>query len=152
LTAVGSSSFRGVAAVIATAIASSVLGFLVLVFSGQLDLAAMRSPLEELPDIAAIVLIWAPAFALIPAAILGWLVERPKAAGMIARRSGGLAVHLALSIAAALLLWLLFRIVYYVTNSTPQIMDGPSLGLLALVGLCSGIAWWLLVVEPGRRE
>lgn len=151
MTAAGSSNVRGIAAVITTAIAASMLGFLVLIFSGQLDLTGIRNPLEELPVIAAIVLIWAPAFALIPAAILGWLVERPKAARMIARRSGGLAAHLALSIAAGLLLWLLFRVVYYLTNSTPQIMDGPSLGLLALVGLCSGIAWWFMVVEPGRR-
>ena len=143
---------RGFMAVVATAIASSILGFLVLALSGQLDLAAMRNPATELPVIAAIVLFWVPAFAFVPAAILGWLVERPKAASMIARRSGGLVPHLALSVLVAILLWLLFRSALYVTNSTPQFMDAPSLVLLGLVGLCSGIAWWLMVVEPGRRE
>ncbi|MGI8611360.1 MAG: hypothetical protein ACR2KH_03670 [Sphingomicrobium sp.] len=143
---------RGVMAAAATAIASSILGFIVLVLSGQLDLAAMRDPATELPVIAAIVLFWVPAFAFVPAAILGWFVERPKAATMIARRSGGLIPHLALSVVAAMLLWLLFRSALYVTNSTPQFMDAPSLVLLGLVGVCSGTAWWLMVVEPGRRE
>ena len=139
-------------AAVATAIASSILGFLVLALSGQLDLAAMRDPATELPVVAAIVLLWVPAFAFVPAAILGWFVERPKAANMIARRSGGLVLHLALSVAAALLLWVLFRALLVLIDSTPQFMDAPSLGLLGLVGLCSGIAWWLMVVEPGRRK
>ena len=143
---------RGFAAVVAASVASSVLGFLILVITGPLDVAGMRDPVMDLAVVAAVVLIWAPAFAFIPAAILGWFVERPKAQRMIARRSGGLAAHLALSTAAALLLWLLFRIVLYVTNSSPQLMDGPSLGLLILVGLCSGLAWWVMVVEPGRSE
>jgi hypothetical protein len=128
------------------------LGFLILVVTGPLDFAGMRDPVMELAVVAAVVLFWAPAFALIPAAILGWFVERPKAQRMIARRSGGLGPHLAMSIGAALLLWLLFRLGLLVTNSTPHFMDGPSLALLVLVGLCSGMAWWLMVVEPGRSE
>ena len=148
----GQSRSRGFAAVVAASVASSVLGFLILVVTGPLDFAGMRDPVMELAVVAAVVLIWAPAFAFIPAAILGWFVERPKAQRMIARRSGGLAPHLAVSIVAALLLWLLFRLGLLVTNSTPQFMDGPSLALLALVGLCSGLSWWFLVVEPGRRE
>ena len=139
-------------AVVAAAVASSVLGFAILVVSGQLDLTAMRDPLMDLPVMAAIVLFWVPAFAFVPAAILGWLVERPKARRMIERRAGGLGAHLALSVAAALLLWLVFRIVLVVADSTPQLMDGPSMALLALVGLCSGVSWWFMVVEPGRRE
>ena len=149
-----SSAFRsrGVMAAVATAIASSILGFIVLVLSGQLNLAGMRNPLTDLPVIAAIVLFWVPAFAFVPAAILGWLVERPKAARMIARRSGGLVPHLTLSVAAALLLWLLFRTLLVMIDSTPRFMDAPSLVLLGLVGVCSGAAWWLMVVEPGRSE
>ena len=143
---------RGVMAAVATAIASSILGFIILVLSGQLDMSAMRQPATELPVIAAIVLIWVPAFAFVPAAILGWLVERPKARAMIARRSGGLAPHVVLSVAAAVLLWALFRIFLVIIDSTPRFMDAPSLALLVLVGLCSAIAWWFMVVEPGRHE
>ena len=139
-------------AVVAAAVAASVLGFLILVASGQLDLTAMRDPLMDLPVIAAVVLFWVPAFAFVPAGILGWLVERPKARRMIERRSGGLGTHLAISVAAALVLWLVFRIVLVAADSTPQLMDGPSMALLVLVGLCSGISWWLMVVEPGRGE
>lgn len=143
---------RGFVAVVAAAVASCVLGFLILVITGPLDFGGMRDPVMDLAVLAAIVLIWAPAFALVPAAILGWLVERPKAARMIARRSGGLVLHLAISVGAALLLWLLFRIGLLAADSTPQLMDGPSFAFLALIGLCSGIAWWVMVVEPGRRE
>ena len=128
------------------------LGFLILVVTGPMDFSGMRDPAMELAVVAAVVLVWAPAFAFVPAAILGWFVERPKAERMIARRSGGLPAHLVISIAAALLLWLLLRIGLFITNSTPQLMDGPSLALFTLVGLCSGIAWWLMVVEPGRAE
>jgi hypothetical protein len=143
---------RGFAAVVAASVASSVLGFLVLVVTGPMEFSGMRDPVMELAVVAAVVLLWAPAFAFIPAAILGWFVEQPKARRMIARRSGGLAPHLAMSIAAALLLWLVFRIGLLITGSTPQLMDGPSLAMFALVGLCSGAAWWLMVVEPGRAE
>ena len=143
---------RGVMAAVAASVASSILGFLVLALSGQLDLAGMRDPLTELPVVLAIMLFWVPAFAFVPAAILGWLVERPKAQAMIKRRVGGLVPHLALSVAAALLLWLVFRMLLVIADATPGFMDAPSLALLALVGLCSGIAWWWMVVEPGRRE
>ena len=139
-------------AVVAASVASSVLGFLILLVTGPLDFAGMRDPVMELAVVAAVVLFWAPAFAFIPAAILGWLVERPKAQRMIARRSGGLALQLALSVGAALLLWLLFRIVLLVADSTPQLMDPPSLALFLLIGLCSGLSWWFMVVEPGRSE
>ena len=70
--------FRGVMATVATAIASSIFGFIALVLSGQLDLSAMREPATELPVIAAIVLFWVPAFAFVPAAILGWSWSAPR--------------------------------------------------------------------------
>lgn len=151
MTAAGIRS-RGMIAVVVASVAASLLGFVILVVSGELDFSAMRDPVTELPVIAAILLIWVPAFAFVPAAILGWLVERPKSRAMIDRRAGGLLVHLFVSIAAALLLWLLFRAVLLLSESTPRLMDSLSLLLVGLVGLCSGIAWWFLVVEPGRRE
>ena len=144
--------FRSVMAAVATAIASSLLGFIVLMLFGSLDSGGMREPLKEIPVIAAIVLIWVPAFAFVPAAILGFVVERPKARAMIARRSGGLVPHMALSVAAAVLLWALFRIFLVIIKSAPRFMDAPSLALVILIGLCSAIAWWVMVVEPGRRE
>ena len=128
------------------------LGFLILVVTGPMDFSGMRDPVMELAVVAAVVLFWAPAFAFVPAAILGWFVEQPKARRMITRRSGGLAPHLAISIVAALLLWLLFRIGLLITGSSAQLMDAPSLAMFAVVGLCSGMAWWVMVVEPGRAE
>ena len=143
---------RGVVASVAAAIATSVLGFIILVLSGPLDFAGMREPLKDIPVIAAIVLFWAPAFAIIPAAILGFVVERPKARAMIARRSGGLVLHVVLSIAATVVLWAVLRAFLVVLDSSPEFMDAPSLGLFILIGLCSGISWWLMVVEPGRGQ
>ena len=135
---------------VAASVASSVLGFVLLVMF--VPKTGSHGWAEALPAIIAIVLIWAPAFALIPAGILGWLVERPKARRMIARRAGGFAAHIALSVVAAALLWLVFRIVLLLLDSTPQLMDAPSLALFALIGLCSGFSWWFLVVVPERRE
>ena len=137
-------------AVLATAVAASVLGFVLLVLFGP---STGRQPrTEDLPAIIAIVLIWAPAVALIPAGILGLIVERPKAHRMIARRTGGFASHLALSVAAVALFWLLLRIAVHFTTPTNPLIDVPSLALFGLIGLCSGISWWFLVVLPGRRE
>ena len=146
----GDFRFNGFMAVLATAVASSVLGFVLLVVFGPKTGRGAR--MDELPAIIAIVLIWAPAFALIPAGILGWLVERPKARAMIARRTGGFVAHIALSVAAVALLWLLFRIAVHYSTPTNPLIDAPSLALFLLVGFCSSISWWLLVVLPGRRE
>jgi len=137
-------------AVLAAAVGSSVLGFILLVMFAPTT--GSRGWTDDLPAIIAIVLIWAPAFALIPAGILGWLVERPKARAMIARREGGFVPHIALSVAAVVLFWFLFRIAVHFTYPTNPLIDVPSLALFTLIGLCSGISWWFLVVLPGRRE
>ena len=147
---VGDFRFNGFMAVLAAAVASSVLGFVLLVVFGPKT--GSHGWTDDLPAIAAIVLIWAPAFALIPAGTLGWLVERPKARRMIARRTGGFVLHVALSVAAVALLWLLFRIGVHLTYPTNPLIDVPSLALFGLIGLCSGVSWWFLVVLPGRRE
>lgn len=146
----GDFRFNGFMAVLAAAVASSVLGFVLLAVFGPHAGRPVRY--GDLPAIVAIVLIWAPAFALIPAGILGWLVERPKARAMIARRAGGFILHIALSVAAVALFWFLFRVVVHFTYPTNPLIDVPSLALFVLVGLCSGISWWFLVVLPGRRE
>jgi hypothetical protein len=146
----GDFRFNGFMAVLATAVASSVLGFVLLVVFGPKT--GSHGWLEALPAVIAIVLIWAPAFALIPAGILGWLVERPKARAMIARRAGGFVPHIALSLAAMALFWLLFRIAVHYIYPTNPLIDVPSLALFGLIGLCSAVSWWFLVVLPGRRE
>jgi hypothetical protein len=105
----------------------------------------------DLPATIAIVAIWAPAFALIPAGILGLLVERPKARAAIRRRAGGFFPYILLSVVAAAVLSLLLRIALHLANPIYPLVDVFSLGLFCIVGLCSGISWWLLVVLPGRR-
>jgi hypothetical protein len=146
----GDFRFNGFMAVLATAVAASVLGFVLLVLFGPSTGRQVQT--KDLPAIIAIVLIWAPAFALIPAGILGLIVERPKAHRMIARRAGGFVPHISLSVAAVVLFWLLFRIAVHYIYPTNPLIDVPSLALFVLIGLCSGIAWWFLVVLPGRRE
>jgi len=143
---------RGVVAVVAASVASSVLAFVIFLLFGLAGSTGKPIGTDDLPAIIAIVLIWAPALALIPAGILGFLVERPKARAMIARRAGGFVPHIALSVAAVVLFWLLFRIVVHFTYPTNPLIDVPSLALFGLIGLCSGISWWFLVVLPGRRE
>jgi hypothetical protein len=139
-------------AVLVTAVAASVLAFVIFLLFGMAGSTGRPIGTEDLLPIIAIVLIWAPALALIPAGILGWLVERPKARRMIARRAGGFVLHVALSLAAVALFWLLFRIVVHFIYPTNPLIDVPSLALFGLIGLCSGISWWFLVVLPGRRE
>jgi hypothetical protein len=149
-----SSSFssRGFAAVLATAVASSVLAFAIFVIVGLVWPTGNRGwKMDDLPATIAIVAIWAPAIALIPAGVFGLLVERPKARTMIKRRAGGFASHMVLSVAAAALFWLLFRIGVHYAYPTNPLIDIPSLALFCLIGLCSGISWWFLVVAPGRR-
>jgi len=137
-------------AVLVTALASSVLGFVLVAAFGPKTGSPVKS--GDLPAIIAIVLIWAPAFAVVPAGILGWLVERPKARAMIARRAGGFSLHVALSVFAATLLWLLLRIGVHFANPTNPLIDLPSLALFCLIGLCSAFSWWFLVVRPGRGK
>ena len=143
---------RGAVAVLVAAVASSVLGFTIFLLFGVSERSESRDWTSSVPAIAAIVLIWAPAFALVPAGILGWLVERPKARVMITRGRGGFAVHVALSVLAAAALSLLLRIALHLINSRYPLLDSFSLALFSIIGLCSGISWWLLVVLPGRRE
>ena len=149
-----SSSFnsRGFAAVLAAAVASSVLAFAIFVVVGLAWPTGNRTwRMEDLPATIAIVAIWAPAFALIPAGILGLLVERPKARAMIKRRVGGAVPHILSSVAVAALFSFLLRIVLHLTNPTYPLVDVFSLGLFTLIGFCSGVSWWFLVVVPGRR-
>jgi hypothetical protein len=137
---------------LATAVASSVLAFAIFVIVGLVWPSGNRGwRMEDLPATIAIVAIWAPAFALIPAGIFGLLVERPKARTMIKRRAGGFVWHMVLSVVAAVLFWLLFRIGVHYAYPTNPLIDLPSLALFCLIGLCSGVSWWFLVVVPGRR-
>jgi branched-subunit amino acid ABC-type transport system permease component len=97
-----------------------------------------------------IVLIWAPAFALVPAGILGFALERPLSRRLIARNDGGFFGHLLAIVVASLGLWLLLRIAVVLSGPQTQIIDAPSLALFAIVGLSSALSWWYLVVLPGR--
>jgi hypothetical protein len=58
----------------------------------------------------------------------------------------------ALSVAASVLFWYLFRIGVQFASPTNPLIDFPSLALFSMIGLCSGVSWWILVVLPGRRE
>jgi len=149
-----SSSFssRGFAAVLAAAVGSSVLAFAIFVIVGLVWPTGHRGwRMDDLPATIAIVAIWAPAVALIPAGVLGLLVERPKARTMIKRRVGGGVLYILSSVAVAALFSFLLRIVLHLTNPIYPLVDVFSLGLFSLIGFCSGVAWWFLVVVPGRR-
>jgi hypothetical protein len=139
-------------AVLVAAVVSSVLGFVIFLLFGLAGSTGKPIGTDDLPAIIAIVLIWAPAFALVPAGILGWLVERPKARAMIKRGRGGFVLHVAVSVLAAAALSLLLRIGLHLSNPMYPLLDSFSLALFSIVGLCSGISWWFLVVLPGRRE
>lgn len=146
-------SFRssGLAAVLAASVASSVLAFIVFLTLYATPSSGNHSWTDDLPATIAIVAIWAPAFALIPAGILGLFVERPKAREAIRRRAAGFVSFTLLSVIAAAVLSFLLRIVLHLTNPSYPLLDAFSLGLFCIIGLCSGISWWLLVVIPGRR-
>jgi hypothetical protein len=144
---------RAIVAVVAAAVASSLLALAILIITNQFVSTGSNAGIKHPGDIlviAAIALIWAPAFALIPAALLGYFVERPKARWLIANR-GGIAVHLALSVLAAIALSILFRIVLHLINTKNPLIDLYGLGLFAVIGLGSGLAWWFIVILPGRR-
>ena len=139
-------------AVLAASVASSVLAFLIfLVFGATHPNGGRGWRADDLPATIAIVAIWAPAFALIPAGVLGLLVERPKARAAIRRGVGGFVPYILLSVVAAAMLSFLLRIVLHLTNPIYPLVDVFSLGLFSIIGLCSGISWWFLVVLPGRR-
>ena len=138
-------------AVLAASVASSVLAFIVFLMLYATPSARSGSWTDAVPATIAIVAIWAPAFALIPTGVLGLLVERPKARAAIRRREVGFVPYTLLSVVAAAVLSFLLRIVLHLTNPSYPLLDAFSLGLFSIIGLCSGISWWLLVVLPGRR-
>jgi hypothetical protein len=149
---------RGFIAVIAAAVGSSVLAFVIALVMSAVSPTGNSRWLTDLTDVAvvaAIVLIWAPAFALIPAALLGYFVERPKARWMIAS-DGSLPLHLVLhfvlSLLAAAVLFVLFRIVLQLFDPTKPLLDLFGFGLFMIIGVGSGLAWWFLVVLPERRK
>ena len=136
---------------LAASVASSVLAFIFFVMLHATPSSGSSSWIEVLPAAIAIVAIWAPAFALIPAGVLGLLVERPKARAAIRRRAAGFVPYILWSVVAAAVLSFLLRIVLHLTNPIYPLLDAFSLGLFSIIGLCSGISWWFLVVLPGRR-
>lgn len=139
-------------AVLAASVASSVLAFIAFLMLYATPPSGNDSWTDALPATIAIVLIWAPAFALIPAGVLGLLVERPKARAAIRRRAAGSVPYILLSVVAGAVLSFILRIVLHLANPIYPLLDVFSLGLFSIIGLCSGISWWLLVVLPGRRE
>ena len=145
-----------VVAIFVTAIASPLLCLVILIGMGLIGTGKIGLPSG--PDVPlqiavalSVIFIWAPAFALVPAGILGFAVERPLSRWLIGRRQGGFVEHLAIVVAAALMLWLLLRVVVVLTGPQTRIVDLPSLVVFAVVGLCSALSWWFLVVLPGRR-
>ena len=144
---------RALVAVIAAAVGSSLLCLAILIVANQFVASGSNAWAAKPGDIvvvAAVALIWAPAVALIPVALLGYFVERPKARWMIAN-NGGIAVQLSLSVLAAIGLSILFRIALHLINPRNPLVDIFGLGLFAVMGLASGLAWWFLVILPGRR-
>jgi uncharacterized membrane protein YeiH len=141
----------GLLAVLTASVFSSALGFVITVVLSAMHRTGNSSWADNLPAIIAIVFIWAPAFVLIPAGVLGLLVERPKARAAIKRQAGGSFSYIFLSVLAAALLSFLLRIVLHLANPIYPLADVFSLALFSLIGLCSGISWWFLVVLPGRR-
>ena len=145
---------RGFAAVVAASVAASIIAFLIVLALGQLSPPPRDEDwVEMMPVVAAVVLIWAPAFAAIPAGILGVLVERPLARAAIKRGGGGgILPFVLVSLAAGALLSFVPTLVQHLLDPDRRLFDPITLGLFSLIGLCSGFSWWFLVVEPGRRQ
>jgi hypothetical protein len=144
---------RGIVAVFVATIVSSLLGLVLLIVADQFAPTASNRWMTKPGDVAvvaAIALIWAPAFALIPSALLGYFVERPKARWILAT-DGNIAVHLALSVLGAMALSVLFRIVLHLIDPKYPLLDLFGLGLFMIIGVGSGLAWWFLVILPGKR-
>lgn len=138
-------------AVLAASVGSSVLAFIIFLMVYATPSSTSGSWADALPATIAIVAIWAPAFALIPAGALGLLVERPKAKAAIRRPTAGFVPFTLLSVVAGAVLSFLLRIALHLTNPIYHLFDAFSLGLFSIIGLCSGISWWFVVVLPGRR-
>ena len=138
-------------AIIVAAVASSLVTFAILVASGWVGMP--REAIRPL-DVAvwlSIIFMWAPAFAFVPAAVLGLLLERPLSRRLVARGQGGFIEHLLLVVATALVLWLALRIAVVLSGPQTEIQDPLSLAVFAVIGVCSALSWWFLVVLPGRR-
>ena len=142
---------RGVMAAAVAAFATSVIGMLAVVIGSLLTPTGAPIDSGHFVAMIGITLFWAPAIAFIPAAILGFTVERPKARAMIARGRGGFVVHLLTSVTAGAILAIVFRFIIHLLNPMQPILDPLVIGFFTLIGFCSGVAWWLLVVLPGRR-
>jgi len=138
-------------AILIAAVASSLLTFVALAASGWIGAPAeLPNPLDVLVFLS-VLLIWAPAFALVPAGLLGLLLERPLARRLLARRQGGFLGHLLMVTAAAFFLWLLLRIAVVLTGPQTRIHDPLSLAVFLIIGVSSALSWWFLVIAPGRR-
>ncbi len=142
---------RGLVAMAVSAFMSSVIGMLAVLIGSLLSPSGAPIKLGHIVAMIGITLFWAPAIAFIPAAIIGFLVERPKAREMIARREGGLILHVAASTLSGAALAILFRLVLSLFDPGKPIFDPWVLSFFTLIGFCSGLAWWVLVVMPGRR-
>jgi uncharacterized membrane protein len=142
-----------VVAIFATAIASSLLTLVILILIGvgRIGLPSGPDVPLQIAVFLSIVFFWAPAFALIPAGILGLAVERPLSRRLIARRQGGFVMHLTAVVAAALSLWLLLRVAVVLAGPQTRLLDYPSLAVFIIVGVCSALSWWFLIVVPGRQ-
>lgn len=141
----------GLMATIAAAVASSVIAVAVVIFGSLISPGGSPMKLGYLGAAIGIALFWAPAIAFVPAAVIGYLVERPKARWMIARGRGGLVTHLLVSTLAGAAFALLFRLGLNLFDPRQPIIDPLVLKVCAWIGFCSGVAWWQMVVLPGRR-
>lgn len=141
----------GLMAVIAAAVAASVLGVAGVIIASLISSGGSSVELGHMGAAVGIALFWAPPIAFIPAAVIGYVVERPKAKAMIARRQGGLLPHLAVSTLAGVAFALIFGLVLNLFDPHKTIVDWLTVQVCAWIGFCSGVAWWRLVVLPGRR-
>ena len=138
-------------AMFATAVAASMIAIAALMIGSLLSPGGSPVKLGHVGAAIGIALFWAPPIAFIPAAVIGMFVERPKAKAMIARRRGGLIPHLLISTLAGAIFALLFRLVLTLFDPRQPILDPLIFQLCTWIGFCSGVAWWFLVVLPGRR-
>ena len=141
----------GLMATIAAAIAASLIGVAGVIIASLLSPGGSPLKLGHIGAAVGIALFWAPPIAFIPAAVIGYVVERPKAKAMIARRRGGLITHLLVSTLAGAAFALIFRLVLNVFDPRQPLVDPLVLQACTWIGFCSGVAWWRLVVLPGRR-
>ena len=148
----GGRSFGDLGPILVAAVSSSVLTFLSLIVTGWVGMPTGPDIPMQISVFLSIVFLWGPAFAFIPAAVLGFALERPLSRRLIARANGGFLEHLLIVLAAALMLWLLLRVIVVLAGPQTNIVDLPSLAVFVIVGLCSALSWWFLVVIPGRRR